>query len=434
MELEIISLSLQKTDFEFDLYFPQEIFHKMVDYASCENKEFSDPEKEATACINGEDSHDYSIIAPVFIMDLINPTSDFTVTDAEGAPLSVPNRFATSTIWGLQLFSTFNGICRAVAGAEGSEAANDKVARELIELLDDEDNAVSVLKVLSALAWIAAADTSERFQRFDINRYSQLFDCLHGVKNPSALFYKGLPLEGCSVEQAAARLFGWAVQEISLVEGEPLQYDDGLDKHHGEIFTKIIEMVRIQQEIERKTYEERERLRAMLEGERYETVFEQTCPVTNPLLYIRAYIKRYMHAVEIGELEGVRKTGMQLLAEYVDHALVYLRVIRNLVALVIELAGMCEVTARERAKRGLYILNHLCLAYNTWRVFAFLEISPETRKKVTLTTHVHTDDNSQYRERDGLEHLYIKTRSSWIKNAARNGGDFIGKRSVSGLG
>lgn len=411
LEIEIVGLSLLKHDFEFDLYFPQEIFRKMIDYASSDTQEYSCLEREAITYINREKKGSYSIIAPVYITDLLSPTSDFVVTDSDGSPLSIPNRFATSTIWGKQLYSLFSGIGRFVAGADDAEAMSGRTNDELLlKQLDDDDNSISLFKVFSSLAWIAAADTSNRFQCFNVAPYAHLFRCLRSVRNPSSLFYKGLPVGPCTAEQAAARLFSWAIQEVSLVEKIPLRRTGDLDQQYEDVFNKVLEMVGIQQEIETLTYDNREILRSILDNERYETVFEQTCPVTNPLLYIRAYVKRYMYVMEAGEIEGSTADGMQLLAEYVDHSLIYLRILRRLVILIIELAGSGDAPSAERAKRGLSVLNLLCFAYGTWRVFAFLEITPEARKKIRLSTHVHIDANSQYRERDEGEHQYIKNQ------------------------
>jgi hypothetical protein len=187
----------------------------MVDFTSSDKQEYSSVEKGAIDYITGKKTGSYSIIAPVYITDLRNPSADFVVSDSDGSHLNIPNRFATSTIWGQQLYSVFNGICRFAANTDdATNSTGRNNSSLLLRKLDDDENMVSIVKVLSSLAWIAAADTSNRFQSFNVNPYAHLFQSLRSVKNPSSLFYKGLPVGRCNVEQAAARLFCWAIQAL----------------------------------------------------------------------------------------------------------------------------------------------------------------------------------------------------------------------------
>ncbi|MBC7231589.1 MAG: hypothetical protein H5T74_14520 [Actinobacteria bacterium] len=433
LDIEVVNMSLCKYNFEFDLWFPGEFFIKAI--AKYSRKDLSPTEREAIAYITGKNSGPFSIIVPVFITDMANPTSDFTVTDSDGRHLNVPNRFETSTIWGLLLNITFRGTCGYILGQDKTghqdldvtsarrvlhplDRLQDKTGHQdldvtlgsLRDYLDDEETAVSLIKVFSSLAWIAAADTSRRFQSFDVSPYAGRFECFKGIKNPSSLFYLGLPLDCCTEEQAAARLLCWALREVSVAEKDSLRDlpESGWD--NIEIFNKIKEMVQMQQEIEIQTYKNRDTLRSILDNERYETVFEQTCPVTNPLLYIRAYVKRYLYAVRTGAVEAGPRTSLDLLDEYIDHSLAYLKVVHKLVMVIIGLAAKDDYGSRERARRGLNLINHLCIACNTWKVFAFVEIMPEERKKIKLTTYVHTHENSQYRERDEIIDQHIKNR------------------------
>lgn len=417
LNINVINPSLLKYLFEFELCFTKEFFRGAI----LETSENTDYRLFDSDAMYKKIDNNETFEVPVYIADIVNPRADFELADSEGKTLHVPNRNEAAEIWGQQLYFNLESTSKYLADA-AVEAKED--ARDLLNIFARDEYCSSLQNVLISLAWISGSDTEARFSKFDITRLKGTSNSPDKKKMRRA-FYKGLPTNFSTPEIVAEKYYCWILQEVNIIDHPNCNLIMQLNEPERmqRIYENVLHIVKLAKEIQDVTYENRKVLRGADDKCEYDVVFEQVCPSINPLIYTRAYAKRRLHPYLDEESIPDEVSPLSILEEYLTHSFVYLTAIRSLIELTIFYAGKETEEANYKARRGIQFLNMLNEAFHSWRIFTFMDIVPDKRYKVRLSTHIHSDANYLLNEiKENRRYSYIKSEilrsgnSSFLNN------------------